>query len=101
MDSSKNSKEKILVSMEVFSKFSVLLVKRDQTAKPVTKALVNRCFCTYGIPSRIHNNKGKIFDNSLIVQLYMFYSIEQFTTTPYTLMKIHYARVLIEHCMTY
>ena len=52
-----------------FSKLGLAVVTPNQQAKPVTKALVDRWFYIHGIPSRIHSNWGKMFDNDIIKQL--------------------------------
>ena len=68
---------------DAFSKFSVAVVMPNQQAKTVAKALVDKWFYTYGIPTRIHSNQGKSFDNKIIKQLCKIYSVKQSTTTPY------------------
>ena len=52
------------------------MVKSDQTAKTLTKLLVNRWFCTCGVLLRIHSDKGMSFDNSIVVQLCKLYGIK-------------------------
>ena len=66
MDHSKDEKENILIMMDTFSNFPVAVVTCNEQAKMVVKALVDRWFYTYGIPSRIHSNWGKSFDNQII-----------------------------------
>ena len=39
----------------------------------------------YGIPARIHCNKGHSFDNEIMSHLYVMYRVEQSTTMPYNL----------------
>ena len=56
---------------------------KNEQVKKVPKALVDKWFNTYGIPSRIHSNQGKIFDNKIIKQLCKIYGVNQSTTTPY------------------
>ena len=83
VDPSKRWKENVLVMTNAFSKFSVAVVMPNQQAKAVAKALVDKWFYTYGIPSRIHSNQGKSFDNKIIEQLCKIYSVKQSITTPY------------------
>ena len=59
MDHSKDGKENVLVIMDAFFNFSVAVVTLNQQAKTVAKALVDRWFYTYQIPSRIHSDQGK------------------------------------------
>ena len=82
MDHSKGGKENILVMMDAFSNFTVAVVTPNQQAKTVAKALVDRWFYTYGIPSRIHSDQGKSFDNKIIHQLCTMYGVKQSTPPP-------------------
>ena len=77
---SKDGKENLLVMTETFSNFTVAVVTPNQQAKTV---LVDRWFYTYYIPSRIHSDMGKSFDNKITEQLFKIYGIKQPSTTPY------------------
>ena len=44
---------------DAFSKFSVAVVMSKQQVKTVAKALVDKWFYTYNIPSRIYNYQSK------------------------------------------
>ena len=68
---------------DAFSKFSVAVVTSNQQAKTVAKTLVDKWFYVYGIPTRIHSDQGKSFDNKIIEQLCKIYGVKQSTTTPY------------------
>ena len=83
VDWNKDRKENVLVMTDAFSKFSVAVVMPNQQAKTVAKALVDKWFYTYGIPSRIHSDQGKSFDSKLIEQLCKIYGVKQSTITPY------------------
>ena len=83
MDCSTDRKENILVMRDALSSFTVAVVTPNQLAKTVAKALVNRWFNTYGIPSRIHSDQGKLFDNKIIHHLCTMHGVKQSTTTPY------------------
>ena len=56
-----------------FTKFSVVVTTNNQQALTVAKALVKRWFHVYGIPSRIHSDQGKSFDNKIIDALCKMY----------------------------
>ena len=43
---------------------------------------MDKWFYTYGIPSQIHSDHGKSFDNKFMEQLYKIYGVKQSTTTP-------------------
>ena len=83
VDPSKDGKENVLVMTDAFSKFSMAVVMPNQQAKTVAKALVDKWFYVYGIPTRIHSDQGKSFDNKIIEQLYKIYGVKQSTTTQY------------------
>ena len=56
VDPSKDGKENALVMTNAFSKFNVAVVKSNQQAKTVAKALVDKSFYTYVIPTRKHSD---------------------------------------------
>ena len=80
VDPSKGGKENVLVMTDVFTKFSVT---NNQQALTVAKALVKRCFHVYGIPSRIHSDQGKSFNNKIIDALCKMYGVKRTMTSPY------------------
>ena len=83
VDPSKDGKENILVLTDAFTKFSQAFVTPNQKAITVAKLLVDKWFYTYGIPARIHSDKGCSFDNEIMSYLYGMYGVEQSTTMPY------------------
>ena len=83
VDPSKGGKENVLVMTDAFTKFSVAVTTNNQQALTVAKALVKRWFHVYGIPSRIHSDQGKSFDNKIIDALCKMYGVERTMTSPY------------------
>ncbi|MCG8626567.1 MAG: transposase family protein, partial [Proteobacteria bacterium] len=83
IDKSRTGKENVLVMTDAFSKFSVAVVTPNQKATTVAKALVDKWFYTYGIPTRIHSDQGKSFDNDIIKSLCKLYGVSQSLTCPY------------------
>ena len=83
VDVSKGGKENILVLTDAFSKYSKAFVTSNQKSLTVTKLLVEKWFSVFGIPSRLHSNQGRFFDNEIIAHLCWMYGIRQSTTTPY------------------
>ena len=75
VDPSKDSKENILVLTDAFTKFSQAFVTPNQKAITVAKILVDKWFYTYGIPACIHSNKGRSFDNEIMLHLYAMYGL--------------------------
>ena len=85
VDPSKGGKENILVMTDAFTKFSVAVTTSNQQALTVAKALVERWFHVYGIPSHIHSDQGKSFDNKIIDALCKMYGVKRTMTSPYNL----------------
>ena len=83
VDVSRGGKENILVLMDAFSKYSQAFVMSNQKSLTVTKLLVERWFSVFGIPSCLHSDQGKSFDNEIIAHLCRMYGVRQSTTTPY------------------
>ena len=69
--------------MDAFLKFSQAFVTNNQKALTVAKILVDKWFNVYGIPSQIHSDLGRSFNNEIISNLCKMYGIRQSTTTPY------------------
>ena len=68
---------------DAFTKLSVAVTTNNQQALTVAKALVKRWLHVYGIPSRIHSDQGKSFDNKIINALCKMYGVERTMTSPY------------------
>ena len=83
VDPSKGGKENVLVMTDAFTKFSVAVTTNNQQALTVAKALVEHWFHVYGIPSGIHSDQGKSFDNKIIDALCKMYGVERTMTSPY------------------
>ena len=77
VDPSKWGKENVLVMTDAFTKFSVAVTTNNQQALTVAKALVERWFHVYGIPSCIHSDQGKSFDNKIVDALCKMYGVER------------------------
>ena len=100
MGHSKDGKENILVMTDIFSNFTLAVITPNQQAKTVAKALVDRWFYTYGIPSRIHSGKSKSLDNNTIYHFCIICGVKQSTTTPYNPHGNPKCERLIKHYMT-
>ena len=83
IDPSKLGKENALIITDVFTKFSLAVCTPNQTAKTVTKVLVEKWFHVYGILSHIHSNQGHCFDSNVVETLCKMYGVEQTFTSPY------------------
>lgn len=83
LEKSSDGRENVLVVTDVFSKFSIAIPTRDQTAVTTAKVLVNEWFMKYGVPERIHSDQGRNFEGSLIAELCKMYQVKKTRTTPY------------------
>ena len=83
MDPSARGEENVLVITDAFNKFTQCVVTPNQEALTVAKVLVDKWFIPYGVPARLHSDKGKSFDNEIIAHLCKICGIQQSTTTPY------------------
>ena len=85
MDPSRDGKENVLALTDVFSKFSQAFVTPNQKTLTMAKIIVDNWFYVYGIPARIHSDKGQSFENSILEHLYSMCRVRQSTTTPYNI----------------
>ena len=85
VDPSKSGKENILVLIDAFTKISKVFVTLNQKALTIAKILVDKWFYVYGIPTQIHSDQGRSFDNQIMQHLYSLYGVEQSTSMPYNL----------------
>ena len=78
-----DGRENVLVITDVFTKFTVAVVTRNQRAETVAKALVHEWFQRYGVPQRIHSDNGRNFESAVVTALSKLYHIKRSHTTPY------------------
>ena len=83
LEKSTSGHENVLVMTDTFSKFTLTVATKDQTAKTTAKHLLNDWILRFGPPERIHSDQGKSFENEIIHELCKLYSITKSKTTPY------------------
>ena len=83
LEKSTSGIENVLVMTDVFSKYTLAVPTRDQTAKAVCRVLIREWIQRLGIPERIHSDQGRSFENSIIMELCRIYDVRKSKTTPY------------------
>jgi transposase InsO family protein len=73
-----DGRENVLVMTDIFSKFTVAVPTRNQTAAATAKILVSSWYMKYGVPERLHSDQGE-----LISEPCKIYNIKKSRTTPY------------------
>ena len=71
-------KEDVLVMTDVYSKFTVAVATKDQTAKTTAKAFIQEWLSKYGTPARIHSDRGPNFESQLIQELCQYHAVSAF-----------------------
>ncbi|PIK47543.1 Transposon Ty3-I Gag-Pol polyprotein [Apostichopus japonicus] len=83
LDPDLHRKENVLVMTDIFTKYTIAVATKDQTAETTAKVLMREWFSRFGIPQRLHSDQGRNFESSLIHNLCNLYGITKSKTTPY------------------
>ena len=73
----------VLLMMDHFTRYALVVVMKDQTAKTVTKVFY-KCFrAVFGVPVKLLSDRGANFTSTLVEELCAAFSIQKCRTTAY------------------
>jgi len=73
----------ILVLTDHFTRFAMAVPTKNQTALTTARCLIDLFIQHYGLPLRLHSDKGSAFESKVIAELCQLLGIERSSTTPY------------------
>ncbi|KAK3926437.1 Retrovirus-related Pol polyprotein from transposon 412 [Frankliniella fusca] len=80
---SREGYEYILVAVEAFSGWPVVVPLYKQTADEIAQALITHVFSIFGAPQSILTDQGKAFDSLLFQEIMELYQIKKYRTTAF------------------
>ncbi|KAK3085220.1 hypothetical protein FSP39_000156 [Pinctada imbricata] len=83
LERSKGGFDSVLVITDHFTKYSIAIPTRNQTARTTAEALFRNFIVHYGIPSKLHSDQGANFESKVIKELCHLLNITKSRTTPY------------------
>ena len=73
----------VLVMVDCFSRWTEACPLPDKTAHSVADAFFNQVVCRFGMPSVIHSDQGREFENKIMQELCILCGSHKTRTTPY------------------
>ena len=73
----------VMVMQDHFSKYVVVYVVKDQTARTATETMRNGYFSLFGAPAYLVSDQGKAFMGHLISNLCKLYGVQKLRTLPH------------------
>jgi transposase InsO family protein len=83
LDKGKHGFEDVLAITDAFTKWSQAVPCRDQKAATTAQALIHNWIALYGVPLRLHSDRGRNFEGELLRELCKMYGITKTRTTCY------------------
>lgn len=73
----------LLVFMDYFTKWAIVVPTKNQDAETVAKALLDQVICKYGAPAQLLSDRGQAFLSKMMTELYIWLNIKKINTTAY------------------
>ena len=73
----------VLVMVDCFTRWTEAFPLPDKTAQSVADAFFNQVVCRFGMPSVIHSDQGREFENKIMQELCLLGGSHKTRTTPY------------------
>ena len=73
----------VLVMVDCFTRWTEAFPLPDKTAQSVADAFFNQVVCRFGMPSVIHSDQGREFENKIMQELCLLGGSHKTKTTPY------------------
>ena len=73
----------VLVMVDCFTRWTEAFPLPDKTAQSVADAFFNQVVCRFGMPSVIHSDQGREFENKIMQELCLLGGAHKTRTTPY------------------
>ena len=73
----------VLMMMDLFTRYALAVVTKDQTAKTVAKVFYKYFIAVFGAPVKLLSNRGANFTSALVEELCAAFGIQKCRTTAY------------------